>query len=322
MRRFARRFVRIAVALVIYFVALEICLQAAAAIARHVTGREIGATWLAGKRRILCVGDSNTYGLYLERAEAYPQQLEALWNEAHRRPQVEVVNMGFPGLNSSRLLREYPHLLDTFGPQMVVALIGANDFWTVAVPVAPVSESGFEPGRFLRSHSRVYKLLYMLRRWRDSRELEVEHFGPTRADELEGTFRYGDEEFQFGWKRRKPDSSPDGLSRLAAIRSKGAALEENLGEIARLTRDAGSELILLTYAAGHSAPAVGSRFLRRFAAEADVSLVDLAPVFAPLCPTRECPAYFLPDKTHPNARGYRLVAETVAARLADAWAAP
>ena len=55
---------------------------------------------------MLCIGDSNTYGLWLERSQAYPQQLETLWNERNESPKLEVLNLGFPGTNSSRIVRD------------------------------------------------------------------------------------------------------------------------------------------------------------------------------------------------------------------------
>ena len=75
-------------------VLLEVVLQLGA-LALRATGREMPAGWLTGDRRILCLGDSNTYGLYLDRSEAYPKQLEALWNQSGS-PRVEILNHGFP----------------------------------------------------------------------------------------------------------------------------------------------------------------------------------------------------------------------------------
>jgi hypothetical protein len=47
---------------------LEIALQLGS-LALRATGRELPAGWLTGGHRILCLGDSNTYGLYLEPEE-------------------------------------------------------------------------------------------------------------------------------------------------------------------------------------------------------------------------------------------------------------
>src|SRR5262245_51650862 len=77
----------------------------------------IGATLMAtspggsprggGLRRILCLGDSNTYGLYVEKSQSYPKALEAQWNSSTGARSVEVLDMGFPVTSSSKLLREF-----------------------------------------------------------------------------------------------------------------------------------------------------------------------------------------------------------------------
>ena len=47
------------------------------------------------------MGDSNTYGLYLDKKDAYPKQLETIWNATHKNNPIEVINLGYPGSNSS-----------------------------------------------------------------------------------------------------------------------------------------------------------------------------------------------------------------------------
>lgn len=76
-------------------VVLELGLQAGAWVVA-ATGRRLPVSWLTSHTRILCLGDSNTYGLWLERDEAYPQQLEAIWNADPAAAPVEVLNLGFP----------------------------------------------------------------------------------------------------------------------------------------------------------------------------------------------------------------------------------
>src|SRR4051812_3846312 len=52
---------------------LELALQGASLFVR-VTSR--GGSFTSGKVRVLCLGDSNTYGLAVERNESYPARLE------------------------------------------------------------------------------------------------------------------------------------------------------------------------------------------------------------------------------------------------------
>ena len=48
---------------------LEAALQVGAFVV-HATGRELPAAWVSGRFRVLCIGDSNTYGLWLDRSDA------------------------------------------------------------------------------------------------------------------------------------------------------------------------------------------------------------------------------------------------------------
>jgi lysophospholipase L1-like esterase len=69
---------------------------------RRSTRAELPVALVASNLRVLCLGDSNTYGVWLERSQACPQQLEAVWNQRVASPRLEVLNLGVPGTNSSR----------------------------------------------------------------------------------------------------------------------------------------------------------------------------------------------------------------------------
>lgn len=139
--------------------ALELLLQAAAWVVGKHSMRSPD-NWLRSDLRILALGDSNTYGLYLKPEEAYPAQLEALWNSTHPQQPVEIINLGYPGTNSFRLLANLPQILNTFQPDVVLLMIGFNDFWTPAE--TPADNSSPSIIDWLRIHSRVYKLYFML----------------------------------------------------------------------------------------------------------------------------------------------------------------
>src|SRR5690242_17306033 len=95
LRALVGRLSLLAFGLVVGVLALEGLLQVGAVYVRATRAHpSIGAP--TGGRRVVALGDSNTYGLYLAHDQAYPQQLEHLWNESHRQ-HVEVLNMGYPG---------------------------------------------------------------------------------------------------------------------------------------------------------------------------------------------------------------------------------
>lgn len=306
MRRFGlgTRLALIPLGMVLGLCALETGLQAGTFFVR-LTGQRLPATWLTGDRRVLCVGDSNTYGLYLDdHAQAYPQQLERLWNESGQTPRIEVLNLGYPSINSSRLRHDLSRMLETFRPDVVIMMVGSNDFWTAPVPVTDTENLLGRIVHFLQRHSRVYQLTHMLRRALDHRQLEVsdpvqEHSGSS------GKARYGDVEFTLGFSEGPRQVDHD--QRLA----------ENLRAVAESVRSFGAEPVLMTYPSRMWNYGDASRFIRAVAAYTGTRLVDLAAVFEPECPDEPCPDWLYPDH-HPTARGYHLIAETLVRELHDA----
>src|SRR5262245_47203277 len=85
-------------------------------------GLQVGALYVAathpqgdtrpvtGAVRVMCLGDSNTFGLYYGKERAYPATLEQFWNAANPT-HIEVINLGFPGNNSSVLRNRLPEAL-------------------------------------------------------------------------------------------------------------------------------------------------------------------------------------------------------------------
>jgi lysophospholipase L1-like esterase len=247
--------------------------------------------------RLLCVGDSNVYGLWVERDEAYPQVLERLWNVAADPPRLEVLNLGVPGMTTSKLRNALPEMLDIFRPDHVAITVGANDFWMEPEPVgAGRAASTSMSSRFWRA-SRVYRLLVMLARSATTPHLDVSlDYGPT-----EGKYsaRFDGRELAFDWKPRGSGG--------------GSETESNLTAMIDAVRDAGAQPILVTYASANWFYSPASAVIRRVAAATQTRLVDLAPAFAMRCVGPPCPLLF-PDG-HPSASGYALAAEIVLREL-------
>ena len=108
--------------ILVYALVAEAGLQITAFFMKKTTRADTPAAWITGNLRVLCLGDSNTYGVWLDdRSQAYPQQLEAVWNERIETPKLEVLNLGVPGTNSSRLVRELPQMLANFAPDILFA---------------------------------------------------------------------------------------------------------------------------------------------------------------------------------------------------------
>ena len=318
---------------VLYLLVLEAFLQAGAWWVR-ATGRELPSKWITSNQRILCIGDSNTYGLWLDRDEAYPKQLEAIWNERIGKPEIEVLNLGFPGTNSSRLRRDLPRMLEVFEPDVVILKIGANDYWTMPVDYeAKSSESGGTTS-FAR-RILVFKLYDMVRRAFDTRQLEVEFEGASnpggtgpnwkatprnkakappvqaltgqKAYGRRGTATFGGEEFELGFEKAEPGTLSEPEKKLQA----------NIEHMVGVAHASGTRMLLMTYASMLPVYVAASEKIRDAADASGAELVENGPTFRELCPDTDCPDYLFPDH-HPNAGGYRVIAEAIVRKLSDA----
>lgn len=97
-----------------------------------------------GAVRVLCIGDSFTFGVGSSAGRSYPEQLEAVLQRRLKQP-VDVVNDGVPSYNSSQVLRRLPHALARARPSVVVALVGLNNAWnTTYGPLGLPGESRLE----------------------------------------------------------------------------------------------------------------------------------------------------------------------------------
>lgn len=259
-------------------------------------------TWSGGSRRIICVGDSNTYGLYLPRTQAYPAALQRRWNARPELAAAEILNLGVPGTNSSKLRGNLGHLLDALAPDVVLIMIGANDAWTMPAPINEATTGA----QWLWSHSRVYRLLYMVDRALHDRRLgvSVEYVPGGRPKPAKGVVRIGEEEIDLGLTRGA--APPDNWPRI---------LEQNLVAMVEQVRGAAAQPVLVTYPSEYDVYAPANQAIRAAAAASHTPLVDAAAALRAACPSGACPDLFLRDY-HATARGNELVADAVVRTLA------
>ncbi|MDD4893908.1 MAG: GDSL-type esterase/lipase family protein [Candidatus Omnitrophica bacterium] len=81
--------------------------------------------------RILCVGDSFTFGVGASDGYSYPQQLEKLLNKNDSGHKFIVYNQGIPGENSSQMLNKLPKYLEKYMPHIVIIMAGADNKWNL-----------------------------------------------------------------------------------------------------------------------------------------------------------------------------------------------
>jgi len=107
--------------------------------------------------RIICVGDSHTWGTSIEREEAYPAQLLQFLEE--EEPQVHsVINLGLPGLSTTQLRHRVPDWLSRYQPDVMIIWAGVNNAWNTAeLEDSPNSLLGWLDRQLIRT--RLYRLV-------------------------------------------------------------------------------------------------------------------------------------------------------------------
>lgn len=158
--RWIQRLLAIALGLLVLVLALEGVLWGLHLL--HAPPRREGPLG-DGTRTILCVGDSNTYGVHLPREESYPGQLQTLLQRWSGNPW-RVVNAGYPGNNTADVRGALARQIRAWSPEILIVLAGVNNTWSLSsrqlweTPDREVEPSLYE--RMLQG-SRVQKLARM-----------------------------------------------------------------------------------------------------------------------------------------------------------------
>lgn len=295
-----RRWPRRVLGLVFLVVLLELALQAAGPLVQRAMARREGPPDPDAPLTILCVGDSNTFGLHMPRVYAYPSQLAARLDRRYARP-VSVINRGVPGRNGAQVARDLRADITATQADMVLVLVGINDTWN------RTAESDGLAG--LLASSRLVRLVRVLTA------------GVTTAGRFEVT---SNDQGQIQVDRG------DGPEQVNATGPGGAVLEgEMLAERVRagllrvldVCLDHGAEPVLMTYPEFQGEYGVVNAAIRGFAVDHDVLLVDHERAFQPHFERDGYETLMLNDH-HPNLRGYQLMASIVDAGLADAGHVP
>ena len=108
---------------------LELALRLTGSTILRVRGREVEKLIPANAIRLLFIGESTTYGLFVRPEEAYPARVGKILETQIEKP-VAVFNRGVPSLTSASMLKTLPSKLAVIRPDVVIFLLGANDFHT------------------------------------------------------------------------------------------------------------------------------------------------------------------------------------------------
>jgi lysophospholipase L1-like esterase len=291
------RLVLVAGGLVAGLVVLELVLRAAALVAPHLLDRAAHDDSRGGVR-ILCVGDSHTYGAMVRPASAYPEQLERVLRR-HGIP-ATVFNLGIPGQSSRQVRNRLPPQLAAYRPDVVVLWAGVNDYWN-------------DTGRDSASGPvRANDELRIVRFWRLLRlALADEAIG--RRPELQ--LVSNDKDKGQVWTWHGADADEDLEMRVGAVKltpdEAAAAVTDDLTAMIAEVRAAGAMPIVVTYPFGLSPNGSAvNRAILDLASREHVLLVDTRqPAQALIVRGHEDVAF--PDM-HPKARLYRAIAWSMA----------
>ncbi len=116
-----------------------------------------------GDLRVLCVGDSFTFGLGAPSQQSYPAQLERMLNRTYTNRHFVVINRGHPGQNSWEMLQALPKNIADTAPDTVMLLTGANDHWNFGgYETSPGAGNVWGTSRRLLSKSSLGRLIFLL----------------------------------------------------------------------------------------------------------------------------------------------------------------
>lgn len=320
-----KRWLQVLLAPFIILLTMEMLLQLGSIIVATGT-RDMPRNWLSDNTRLLAIGDSNTFGLYLAPEEAYPAQLESRWNSRFPKNSIEVLNLAYPGMNSFRILDNIDTMMDKFRPDAVLLTIGVNDYFAPVEQIADEGDTAFAHlVRGVARYSRLYHLIHMVRQSRNElSEVEIEGrkivWNDDRDKRMEKMI-----DFKQANEGREGHEVMNAAGEEFVVIKKGEAasnikhLKTNLAKIDAIVGGYGADLYLLTYGASKSLYAHSNQVTRDYANENPVKFIDAATELQRTCPdSEECPALFFED-LHPNARGYGFISIAVMERLARDW---
>jgi hypothetical protein len=260
-------------------------------------------------RRVLCLGDSNTYGLYERTEDAWPAQVEALLRERATRGLIfELVNDGFPGQNSSDLRTRCAASLEHADPDLLVVWVGKNNTW---------STRNMEPYLGQGSTAAGPPLLRDLRLYRFFRTLEGRHVSE-RSIDLRDLSRGGGVSGQdaFEIALQYGDGGSD-VELALALR----ALEGDLRAIDARAEERGIPLLVLTYPLDLDRLGALNAKLLELARGSRWRLVDPRAWIAAALRRARYEELFHHD-FHLRSRGYAVLARFLAPHCAEALGVP
>jgi len=125
MKTLLKKFIALIIGLLLSFILIETLFIIAPLFFRQTEIQPDSSSY-----RILCVGDSSTYGLGASNRDkySYPAQLNSILSKANQN-KIQVFNKGLPGINSSQTLKILKENIKNIAPDLILVCTGINDPW-------------------------------------------------------------------------------------------------------------------------------------------------------------------------------------------------
>ena len=302
--RIARLIGRVLFWTFVVLAAAEISLRAVGWYLLRSRTRALEAEVPPGAYRMLFIGESTTYGLGVDPVESYPAQVAGLLELKHPSRRFLAFNRGVPSLTTASMLQTLPEKLELVAPDLVLLLVGVNDFHTQYNGVRVPGDGWLpRPVALLLGNLRVYRLVdvwWQLRKpktgvsqgdWLDARSPRG-----TRLEQAEIFYDLGSGHYVL--------NSDDPADQKIAVQCE-KKMEANLRRMIASCLEAHTKVVVL----GYLRASQENDMLRAVAKEMGVPFVPTWPV--------EDKEYdrpkelFQADGFHPSAQGHRLMAERI-----------
>jgi lysophospholipase L1-like esterase len=262
----------------------------------------------AGTYRILAIGDSWTFGFRTEEPDSYPRQLERILRERVDRP-IEVINAGVVGYCTTQEAAYFRVAGRRYTPDLVI------------VAFYPVNDAEDKLSRYHR-YRRLHEIHpALLELYRFPRHLQLRQFikGARRA------LKWNISKLRVSTARKLGREDPAAVAVLEAdwtfrFRDGYSGWEmakSGLLEIGEIAREIDAEALVVLLPDLTDLARYQDRYhpkaepvIRRAVSDARLDWLDLVGEFAPFRGRED--TVRLTGYRHPNAAGYRLIAEGVA----------
>ena len=275
---------------------------------QRMRSREVSVSESRDRLRVLCMGDSTTFAFGVDFADAWPNQLQAMFDvgqvsnlpvqsgQVENLPHVEVLNAGIPGHTSYQGRQRLAADLEKWHPHLTVITFGNNDGWRWDNLADKEHElSVAHPATAWLNHSRALS-------WLRSTRMQT-----TRQQETQDESRWAE---QATWNYFDPNTNWTPRVSLEDF-------ADNLHAMIDLCRQHNSEVVLIVWPDQRQLLNQPTWRLpyqvatRQVAEESGVACVDLVPPFESA--GRWGVERFLPrDVIHVDRAGNRLVAKAIA----------